>query len=121
MRHQFKIIQPDLLLHAAGDDAATYLHLLRTFLRIGPELIQEMQEAFSTKDAKRLSYHAHSLKNCIALLGAQEQSKMLATLESSARKNDTEFDFDFDSFNEIVQQLQKIVQEVQECLAEAEN
>lgn len=119
MRRKFEIIHPDVLLRAAGNSTPTFIHLLRTFLRIGPEMLQEMQDAFAAGDAKRLSYHAHSLKNCIALLGAQKESQMLTNLESSARKNDHSLDSLL--FSQIVQQIHKVIHEVKGCLAEAES
>lgn len=118
MKQKFEFIKPEMLLHAAGNNHATFVHLLKTFLRIGPDMLKGVQDAFLQKDAIKLNYQVHSLKNCLSLLGAHEQSQALAMLESQSRKSD--FGFDPASFDPVAQQIQTIIHEVADCLAQTE-
>lgn len=110
MTAQTSRFQPAVLLQAAGNNRDTFIHLLNTFLRIGPEIIQKMESAFKNKDSHELAKHLHYLKNCINLLGVTEQGAVLGSLESMAKKN--EFVFDVDNFDALVRSMQKIINDV---------
>lgn len=62
--------------------------LCREFLTDAPERIQRMKGALNRKDWQELERDAHSLKSSSASLGAILMSKLCATIETAARKNE---------------------------------
>jgi HPt (histidine-containing phosphotransfer) domain-containing protein len=85
MSLQYKLIDPAVLMNAAGDDAEGFRELLAVFVRIVPEGLRRLQQAVAALDRAAMAQEAHSLKSCLSLVGATGCAARLEQLERAAR------------------------------------
>ncbi|HJV84132.1 MAG TPA: Hpt domain-containing protein [Noviherbaspirillum sp.] len=115
MNHSFRLIDPQLLMKATGNDEAAFVHLLGVFLRIAPESLAALESAFRQGDQRAIEKEAHSLKSSLALVGATAASDLLGSLEKNARRNQA--NSDWGSFDSVRFEIQRVIDEVSDFLA----
>lgn len=85
MSLHYRLIDPAVLMSAAGDDAESFRELLAMFVRIVPEGLRRLQLAIEALDQGAIAQEAHSLKSCLSLVGATGCAARLEQLERAAR------------------------------------
>jgi HPt (histidine-containing phosphotransfer) domain-containing protein len=114
MNAHYKLIDPDVLLNAAGNDAQGFHELLAMFLRIVPGMAGELRQAVSERRHEAIAHQAHSLKSCLSLVGATTCSAQLEKLERAARGQAGDCGARFELLNT---QLGAVIAEAQDCYA----
>lgn len=84
----YRCIDPNVLLQAVGDDAASFRQLSQTFLRITPPMLAKLEEALRAGNCDKAVLETHSLKSSASLVGAARLAGMFAELEGMARRGD---------------------------------
>lgn len=102
MSLQYRLIDPTVLMNAAGDDDAGFAELLAMFVRIVPEMARQLREAAADGRGADLAQHAHSLKSCMSLVGAFDCGARLEQLERAARGGAPEAGASFDELHELI-------------------
>jgi HPt (histidine-containing phosphotransfer) domain-containing protein len=112
MSLHYKLIDPAVLMNAAGDDAEGFRELLAMFVRIVPEGSRRLQLAIETLDQGAIAQEAHSLKSCLSLVGANGCAARLEQLERAARTRQLEPAAQFDNLYE---ELTAVIAEALDC------
>lgn len=81
----YRLIDPAVLLDAAGNDQEGFNELLALFLRVVPDGLRQLQLAVDAASQRDIAHHAHSLKSSLSLLGAHGPASRLEQLERAAR------------------------------------
>jgi HPt (histidine-containing phosphotransfer) domain-containing protein len=114
MSIRYTLIDPAVLMNAAGDDADGFRELLAMFLRIVPEMTRALEQAVHARRHDDIAHHAHSLKSCLSLVGAAGCSARLDQLERAARRQDPDCGAGFDQLH---QALAAVIDEALRCQA----
>jgi HPt (histidine-containing phosphotransfer) domain-containing protein len=109
-----RLIDPAVLMDAAGDDPAAFNELLATFLRIVPGMTRQLEQAARDGRHDDIAHHAHSLKSCFALVGAAGGAARLEQLERAARQQQHDCAGRFDALRE---ELAAVIAEALGCCA----
>lgn len=92
MNNDYQLIDPAVLMEAAGDSEEGFLHLLEIFLRIVPEMTQRLDTAVASGDLAAQAREAHALKGCLALVGARDCAARTEALERGAKRGEQALD-----------------------------
>jgi HPt (histidine-containing phosphotransfer) domain-containing protein len=114
MSIRYTLIDPAVLMNAAGDDADGFRELLAMFLRIVPDMARELQQAVHDRRLDDIAHHAHSLKSCLSLVGAKSCSAQLEQLERAARRHAGDCGA---GFEQLQQELTSVIAEALGCHA----
>jgi HPt (histidine-containing phosphotransfer) domain-containing protein len=114
MSNQYTLIDPAVLMNAAGDDAEGFKELLAMFVRIVPGMVRELQQAVRDQRLDDIAQHAHSLKSCLSLVGATSCSAQLEQLERAARRHAGDCGA---GFEQLQQELTAVIAEALGCQA----
>jgi HPt (histidine-containing phosphotransfer) domain-containing protein len=112
MSLQYKLIDPAVLMNAAGDDLDGFNELLAMFVRIVPQGVRQLQQAIEAGNGVAIAQEAHSLKSCLSLIGAAGCARRLEQLERVARTRQLDLAPGFDSLYE---QLNGVIAEALAC------
>lgn len=77
---------PDALRDAAGDDEALISELLVIFLRIVPPMNSRLRAAMHAHNTAAIAEEAHSMRSCLAVVGAGGLQERCKALENAARR-----------------------------------
>jgi len=77
---------PDAVREAAGDDEALVSELLAIFLRIVPPMNSRLRAAVHLHNTAAIAEEAHSMRSCLAVVGAGDLQERCKTLENAARR-----------------------------------
>lgn len=103
MTLHYEKIDPAVLMDAAGDDLDGFGELLAMFLKIVPDGVRQLRQAVEAGNHAQVAEQAHSLKSCLALIGAQAAAARLAQLERAARAGQPVIAAGFDTlYDELV-------------------
>ena len=78
------VIDRSMLTQLVGDDPEKHQYLLNTFVDTTPEIIADIEAAFSERNAEMLVAHAHKLKSSARSMGAFKLFELCQTLEKNA-------------------------------------
>lgn len=115
MSLHYKMIDPAVLMDAAGGDAEGFRALLAMFVRIAPEGLRRLQQAIEAKDEPAIAQEAHSLKSCLSLVGAAAAAARLAQLERAARTGQ----LDAAALDKLYEELIAVIAEALDCHVQA--
>lgn len=102
MSIDYRHMDPAVLLNAAGDDQAGFVELLAMFVRIVPDMARQLRDAVEHGRSADVAQHAHSLKSCMALVGAFDCGAGLEQLERAARGGAPDSGAGFDQLYELI-------------------
>lgn len=85
MNNDYRLIDPAVLLEAAGDSIEAFMHLLEVFLRVVPGMAQRLDAAIAAADLPGVAAEAHALKSCMAMIGAHDCAARIEAMERAAR------------------------------------
>ncbi|GAB3457614.1 hypothetical protein GCM10027321_12740 [Massilia terrae] len=102
MSLHYHLIDPAVLMNAAGDDEAGFAELLAMFVRIVPDMARQLRDAVEQARGADVAQHAHSLKSCMSLVGAFDCGARLEQLERAARGGTPEAAAGFDELHELI-------------------
>ena len=88
--HQYRTIDPLVLLHAVGNDAGAFRELSQTFLRITPPMLARLEKALAARDSANVVLEAHTLKGTTALVGAACATRLAHEIEALSRGGDAD-------------------------------
>ena len=117
MNNNYQLIDPAVLMDAAGEDTEAFLQLLEVFLRIVPEMAQRLDHAVQAGVHADLAREAHALKSCLALVGARTARARVEAIERDARREGVAAAND--AYLELRCDLDAIVAEARACHAAA--
>lgn len=82
----YRLIDPAVLLEAAGGDANLFRALSQTYLDIAPSMAGRLLAALERADLDEIVHASHALKGTAGLVGAVELCGLLQAIESAARR-----------------------------------
>ena len=99
-------IDPSALRTLFGDDADTIQKTLRKFIPPSNAIVQDIEDAFSTRSAAGVAAGAHKLKSSARAIGANALADLCQTLEAAGKAED------WDAITASVPSLNERMQEV---------
>lgn len=84
MSNDYQLIQPAVLMDAAGDSSEAFVQLLEIFLRTVPEMALRLDRAVASRAAADVASDMHALKSCLALVGARDCAARAGQIERGA-------------------------------------
>lgn len=78
----------DLLVDLMDGDSEMIIDLVDTLIDTTPQLLDDLKEGVSHKDAQKIRNSAHALKSSNAQLGAEEFANLCEKMESKGREED---------------------------------
>lgn len=109
------LIKLEVLMRAEDNNTEVFVHLLGVFLRICPEMLDRLEQSVATGNQASICQQAHSLKGCLLLIGAEDTSEKLNSMERAARNNEANCDPAY--FASLRQEFGQVISEVQVCLS----
>lgn len=79
------LFNPQVLRDVAADDETLVAELLQIFLRIVPPMASRLREAIAVGHTAAIAEEAHSLRSCLATMGAHAIEAHCRQLEASVR------------------------------------
>lgn len=110
----YRQIDPAVLMDAAGDSMEAFLQLLDVFLRIAPDMTARLDAAVQAGHSTGMAQEAHSLKSCLALVGAIDCARRVEHIERSARRD---LAGDAAGFDQLRADIATVLREAQACRA----
>jgi HPt (histidine-containing phosphotransfer) domain-containing protein len=114
MNTEYTLIDPAVLMNAAGDDVEDFKELLAMFLRIVPDIVGQLEQAVREDSLALVAQHAHSLKSCLSLVGAVTCAAQLEALERAALRREAGCGAGFDGLRE---ELDGVIAQARTCHA----
>ncbi|GAB3406093.1 Hpt domain-containing protein [Massilia agilis] len=108
----YRLIDPAVLLDAAGNDQEGFIELLALFVRVAPDGLRQLQLAIDAASHRDIAHHAHSLKSCLSLVGAHGPAGRLEQLERAARAGQ---DLPGAGFTIVYEELIEVIAEALAC------
>ena len=79
---------PAVLRDAAGGDDTLVRELFEIFLRIVPPMVTRLRAAIAMGHTAAIADEAHSLRSCLATVGADQAEASCRQLEAAARRGE---------------------------------
>ncbi|MEB0010074.1 Hpt domain-containing protein [Glaciimonas sp. Gout2] len=114
MSADIKLTDPSILMRAVEHDEDAFDAMSRVFLRIYPEMIERLDEFVAIGNLKEIAHQAHSLANCLFIVGATCIGEKMQDIETDARQK--LFKYSDAEFSEIKTMLLLVMQEVESNL-----
>ncbi len=86
MNNSSSQFRPELLLETAGGDDSLVSELLAIYLRIVPPMNERLRTAIVAGHTAAMAEEAHSLRSCLAIVGADGLQERCKALENAARR-----------------------------------
>ena len=99
-----------------GGKRDSYLKLLSTFSKDGPEKIREIKTCFETENIALYMVHVHALKSAAAIIGAGKLSQSAAMLEDAGKRRDSSFIHIHNA--PFLKDLEKLLHDIDKVLSE---
>jgi len=77
---------PDVLRDTAGGDEELVSELLAIYLRIMPPMNSRLRAAVHAENTAAIAEEAHSMRSCLAVVGAGDLQERCKSLENAARR-----------------------------------
>ena len=84
MSSRYQYINPSVLMRAIDNDLAFFKYLSETYLEISNPAMNQLQQAVSVQDFKKIAFESHSLKGAALQIGAEHLAKLLSDIEMLA-------------------------------------
>lgn len=114
MSDQYQLIQPAVLMDAAGDSSEAFVQLLEIFLRTVPEMALRLDSAVASQAAAEVARDMHALKSCLALVGARDCALRAGQFERDANLGGP---VDAQAWQALRADLDRVLDEARACRA----
>jgi HPt (histidine-containing phosphotransfer) domain-containing protein len=115
MKNQYHLIDPEVLMDATGGSSEAFSELLEIFLRTVPDMLGRLDAAAAAGMHADLAREAHSLKSCLALVGALAAGARIGEIERAASSGQAPGD---GAWRALRADLDRILEEARRCQAE---
>ncbi|HWJ95533.1 MAG TPA: Hpt domain-containing protein [Telluria sp.] len=114
MNNDYQLIDPAVLMDATGGCNEGFLQLLEIFMRTVPDMARRLDAAVAAGMHADVAREAHSLKSCMALVGARATNARLTDIERAAVVHHT---VDAAGWQQLRADLDRILDEARACQA----
>jgi len=106
-------IDPQVLGKVLGNNAERYLDLLQKFISQTAEIVEEVDAAYSQRDAEQISFQTHKLKSSARAVGADTMADLCLILEAAGQDEDwTGIDRNYPELGPALERVKKYVVEL---------